>query len=185
MDDRAKIFALLEKALTRLRPLASLYSRPYMGVVEREVKLADIGGSDVIVNIGCGAIPFTAIYLARLTGAEIIALDKDKKATECARRYIKDRGLDDIIRVVWGEGAQSVECLRATAWMVALQAVPKNAILNHFFERAPQGARIMFREPRSAFASRYDQLTVSTRPQSVTNHNMIAFNRSVLFVQAP
>ena len=100
MDDQAVIFGRVEKVLTRLPLLSFFYSRPYRGVVEREVKLAAIGDGDVVVNIGCGSVPFTAIYLARLTGAKIVALDKEKEAVECARRYIKARGLADIIRVV-------------------------------------------------------------------------------------
>lgn len=183
MDDQAVIFGRVEKVLTRLPLLSFFYSRPYRGVVEREVKLAAIGDGDVVVNIGCGSVPFTAIYLARLTGAKIVALDKEKEAVECARRYIKARGLADIIRVVWGDGAQISECGSATAWVVALQAAPKNAILQHFLKSAPQGARIVFREPRPAFAGQYDQLPCSARPQSETNHNMVTFNRSVLFTQ--
>ena len=183
MDNKAVLFGRLEKVLTRLPPLASLYSRPYLGVVEREVTLAAIGDGDVVVNIGCGAVPFTAIYLARLTGAKVIALDKDKKAAECARNYVEAGGLADTIRVVWGDGVQASECESATAWIVALQAAPKNAILKHFLKSAPQGARIVFREPRPVFAGQYDQLPCSARPQSVTNHNMVAFNRSVLFTQ--
>ncbi|MCL0050810.1 methyltransferase [Dehalococcoidia bacterium] len=185
MDDKAVLNGRLEKALTRLPPLASLYSRLYLGVVEREVKLAAIGDGDVVANIGCGAVPFTAIYLARLTGAKVIALDKDKKAAECARNYVEAGGLADTIRVVWGDGVQASECESATAWIVALQAAPKNAILKHFLKSAPQGARIVFREPRPVFAGQYDQLPCSARPQSVTNHNMVAFNRSVLFTQGP
>ncbi|MCL0065678.1 protein-L-isoaspartate carboxylmethyltransferase [Dehalococcoidia bacterium] len=183
MDHKTVFIGQLENALTRLPPLASLYSRPYLGVVEREVKLAAIGDGDVVVNIGCGGVPFTATYLARLTGAKVIALDRDRKAAECALRYVKASGLADIIRVAWGDGAQASECGSATVWIVALQAAPKKAILKHFQKSAPRGARIIFREPRPAFANRYDQLPRSARPQFAINHKMVTFNRSVLFTQ--
>jgi protein-L-isoaspartate O-methyltransferase len=173
----------LEKVLTRLPSLAFLYSRPYLGVVERESRLAAIADKDIVVNIGCGAVPFTAIYLARLTGASIIAMDRDREAAECARKYIKASGLGEIIEVAWSDGAQASHCKSATVWVVALQATPKKAILEHFHKCAPQGARIMFREPRPEFANRYDQLPRSARPQSMTNHNMLTFNRTVLFMQ--
>jgi protein-L-isoaspartate O-methyltransferase len=173
----------LEKVLTRLPSLAFLYSRPYLGVVEREIRLAAIADRDVVVNIGCGAVPFTAIYLARLTGARVIALDRDREAAEYARKYIKASGLAEIIEVVWGDGAQASPCEGATVWVVALQAAPKKAILEHFQKCAPQGARIMFREPRPVFVNRYDQLPSSARPQSMTSHNMVTFNRTVLFTQ--
>jgi precorrin-6B methylase 2 len=163
--------------------LASLYSRPYREIVKREIRLAAIRDSDIIVNIGCGAIPFTSIYLAQLTGARVIALDRDRKAVDCARRYVKARGLAQIVRVMWGDGAQASECESAAVWIVALQAAPKQAILEHFFSSAPRGARIIFREPRPSFNGQYDQLPPSVRPQSMIEHNMITFNRSVLFTQ--
>lgn len=183
MTDLTMLIGRLEKVITRLSPLASLYSRPYFGVVEQEIRLAAIGDKDIVVNIGCGAVPFTAIYLARLTGARVIALDRDREAVECAQRHIKANGLAEMIEVVWGDGVQASECDSATVWLVALQAAPKEAILKHFLKNAPRGARIMFREPRPSFNSRYDHLPPSARPQSVTNHKMVTFNRSVLFIQ--
>jgi threonine dehydrogenase-like Zn-dependent dehydrogenase len=183
LADNRVLIGRLEKVLTRLSPLAFLYSRPYREVVEREIRLAAIGSGDVVVNIGCGAVPFTAIYLARLTGARVIALDRDRKAAECARKYIKASGLAEIVGVVWGDGAQASQCESATVRIVALQAAPKKAILEHFLKSAPRGARIMFREPRPEFANWYDQLPRSARPQSMTSHNMVTFNRTVLFTQ--
>jgi hypothetical protein len=179
----AKSIGQLEKVLTRLPFLAFLYSRPYLGVIERESRLAAITDRDVVVNIGCGAVPFTAIYLARLTGARVIAIDRDREAAECARKYIKASGLAEIIDVVWGDGARASQCESATVWAVALQAAPKKAILEHFQKCAPQGARIMFREPRPEFANRYDQLPPSAQPQSMTSHNLLTSNRTVLFTQ--
>ncbi len=180
---KVALIGRLEKVIARLPLLASFYSRPYFRVVEQEIGLAAIGNRDLVVNIGCGAVPFTAIYLARLTGARVIALDRDREAAECARRYIRASGLADMIRVEWGDGARASKCESATVWIVALQAAPKKAILKHFLESSPQGARIMFREPRPEFASRYDQLPPSARPQSMTNHSMVTFNRTVLFTQ--
>jgi len=183
LADKGMLIRQLEKLLTRLPLLASLYSRPYSRVVEREIRLAAITDKDIVVNIGCGAVPFTAIYVTRMTGAKVIALDRDRKAAECARRYIKTRGFARSIGVVCGDGAQASECGRATVWVVALQAAPKQDILEHFLAKSPRGARIIFREPRASFNGRYDQLPPSARPQSVTEHNMVTFNRSVLFTQ--
>ncbi|MEN4006326.1 MAG: hypothetical protein PQ964_03070 [Methanobacteriaceae archaeon] len=176
-----KSIGQLEKVLVRLPSLASLYSRPYLGVVKREIRLSSIGGGDVVLNIGCGAIPFTAIYLARLTGASVIAMDRDREAFKCARKYIKSSGLAENIEVIWGDGVRASQCKSATVWIVALQAVPKKAILEHFQKCAPQGARIMFREPK--FAKGYDRLPPSARPQSMISHNMVTLNRTVLFTQ--
>ncbi|MCI2426171.1 methyltransferase [Candidatus Acetothermia bacterium] len=173
----------LEKVLSRLPPLAFLYCRPYIRIVKQEIRLASITDRDVVVNIGCGALPFTAIYLARLTGTRVIALDRDREATECARRYIRASGLAEIIEVVWGDGTQASQCKDATVWIVALQAAPKRDILEHFLKSAPKGARIMFREPRPKFANQYDQLPRSAQPQSVASHNMVTFDRTVLFTQ--
>jgi hypothetical protein len=183
LANRAVLVGRLEKVLARLSPLASLYSRPYLRVVEQEIRLASIGRADIVVNIGCGAVPFTAIHLARLTGARVIAMDRDNEAVECARRYLKASGLQETIEVVCGDGEQAAECEGARVWVVALQAAPKEGILKHFLNNAPRGTRAVFREPRTEFSNQYDQLPCSARPQSVINYNMITFNRSVLFTR--
>jgi len=52
------------------RILFKLYMLPYTRVVRREMDLGDIGKDDVVLNVGCGSMPFTAALITDLTGGD-------------------------------------------------------------------------------------------------------------------
>ncbi len=146
-----------EKILSKMPFWARLYSRPYQQTVQTEITLAQIDSEDVVLNIGCGAVPFTAIYLAELTGAKVWAVDKDGKAVEQARFYCEKIGLDKQIRFIEGDGSKSIP-VNFTVAVVALQAEPKTLILDNLLGKANPGTRLIFRQPDKLFKSYYDCL---------------------------
>ncbi len=73
----------------RFYPAFWLYHNLYKHVVKKEVELARISQEDTVLNIGCGAIPFTALHIVQMTGAKVIALDKDPEAVSKARYCLK------------------------------------------------------------------------------------------------
>jgi hypothetical protein len=60
--------AFLEKKVAGCRTLVSLYANYYHQVIDNEIKLASVTANDRVLNIGCGAIPFTAILTAKKRG---------------------------------------------------------------------------------------------------------------------
>ncbi len=174
--------ALWEKKISSLSLLVHLYSLPYRSVVEKEIDLAGILEGQTVLNIGCGAVPFTAIYLAELAKARVFALDCDAEAVVKARRVVDKVGLRDRITVIHGDGARDAEIDFEIA-LVALQARPKKEIFEKLFKDAPSGGRLVFRQVSSRFAGHYDSLAVDERPVAETRQGMKTFDRSVLFVK--
>lgn len=161
---------------------ARLYSLPYRKTVQREIDLAGITSSDRVLNIGCGAVPFTAVYLSLLSGAEVCALDLDREAVERARAYLKKKELPGRIQVVEGDGALYTSH-GFTAVVVALQAEPKEDILNNLFSWSPPGSRFVFRQPSPLYENHYDSLPAGYKPLDQVQQNMKTFDRSLLFVK--
>lgn len=172
----------LEKYCSRSSLLAGLYSLPYKKVVQREVELARITSRDRVLNVGCGAIPFTAIHVANLTGAQVWAMDRDGEAVEHARFCLKKMGMTGQIQVIEGDASLCIPS-NFTAAIVALQAEPKALILDNMLSSALQESRLVFRHPCLSYESHYDRLPSSYCYTGQVEHNMQTFDRSLLFVK--
>ena len=172
--------ARLEKVLCRFPFLVNAYSLPYQKVVAREVALAGISSEDAVLVVGCGAAPFTAIEVARQTGARVQAVDVDPFAVEGARRAIRSLGLQSQIDVVLADASMDVPPDFSVA-LVALQAAPKVAIFQTLCRRGMPHSRLVFRVAATTFESHYDALSVDMVPTGETSQNMKTFDRSLLF----
>lgn len=169
----------LEKYMGGIPLAASLYSRPYKKVVEKEVHLAGIKATDRVLNIGCGAVPFTAVYLARLTGAMVLAQDRDPGAVAKALICLRNFRMQDRVEVLEGDSACFVPGGFDVA-IVALQAAPKAAILNNLLAAMNPGARMVFRLPAPQFVKYYDILPQGVATLAEVRHNMQTLDASVL-----
>ena len=174
------ITAFLEKRIARSKVLVTLYAEFYREVVEREIELAGIGEEDRVLNIGCGAIPFTAILIARLTGARVWAVDCDLAAVKTARFCVAAQGLKDLITVVHLDGRAEIPFPFDLA-LVALQARPKREILTNLFRCGGPGVRLVFRSARSSMAHQYDLLPRDIKYSDFVMQDKTTFDLSVLY----
>ncbi len=175
------VIALWEKISSSSRLLSWLYSRPYRRVIENEISLAKLSREDLILNIGCGAVPFTALYLATLTGARVHALDIDPEAVRMADNCVKKAGLSHRIAVSHGDGSKPFQGA-FTASIVALQAAPKRMILEALKKTSLPGARFIFRLPSPPYRDHYDPLASAPPALATALQPMRTFDRSVLYV---
>ncbi len=178
----APLITRLEKLTSEIPWFVQLYSRPYIKVVEREIRMADITHTDKVINIGCGAIPFTAVILASRTGARVKAVDYDPRAVQCARQCVAAMGLAEQISV-YQERGETTEADGFTAAVVALQARPKRAIIDNLRQKGASGIKIIARCPKQSLLREYEALPVDLPVQAETLHpEMRTFDSSVLFV---
>ena len=168
-----------EKKTANHPTLFKLYAAPYAGVLNREIALAEISAKDVVLNVGCGAMPFTAIYLALQTGARVVAIDNDPevidKGRDCVRRYSLERQIE----VVTADG-KDIEFIRFDKALVSLQAAPKDEILQNLLKVSPSGSKLLFRQPRNIFTNHYGFVSTEGCIASV-KHYMPTFGKTLLF----
>ena len=157
-----------------------MYSAPYTGVLNREIKLANINEKDTVLNVGCGGMPFTAIYIAKKTGARVIAIDIDKNAINTARQTIKNYNLENKISLVHVDG-KHYPFENFNKALIALQASPKNDILNSLAKKIKNNGMILFRQAREKFNHQYDMLDTHQN-NGFVKHKMLTFDRTYLFV---
>ena len=178
-----RIVAAWEKVSSSSKILTWIYSRPYKRVIENEIRLAGINSNDTVLNIGCGAVPFTALYLALLTGCRVYALDLDPVAAGHALKCVRKAGLEDRITVLHADGCIEFEP-HFTVSVVALQAAPKAKILNALNKTSSPGSRFIFRMPSLPYKNHYDCLSTGHLPMAEAFQPMRTFDRSVLYQKA-
>ncbi|AFG37257.1 class I SAM-dependent methyltransferase [Spirochaeta africana] len=174
------VVAAAEKLCAGLPIAVRWYSAPYESIVQREIDLASITEHDRVLQIGCGAIPFTAIHLAQKTGARVTALDIDPTAVAIARRVIAAAGLEALVKIRCGDGCR-VDASDCTVALVALQARPKQEILQNLLDTIPTGSRLVFRAPAPRFAAQYDAIPTGAAPSGSVFQPMKTFDRSILY----
>ncbi len=176
----APLVAQFEKYGSILPVIPALYALPYRRVLDREINLAGITHKDKVLNIGCGGIPYSAIYIARKTGARVHAVDIDEQAVVCAQRCIASQGLSHLITLEHSPG-EHTRCTDFTAALVALQARPKQAILEHLLAQGASGRRVIMRRAQPHLHGEYDPLPELYSFQGEVMQHMKTFISSVLY----
>ncbi len=176
------VVAIFEKKLNRFPLFFKIYSWPYKFILKKEIKLGQITEKDRVLNIGCGAMPFTAVYIARLTGAEVTAIDIDNNACQQARKCIDNLGLTDKIKIKKEDGVK-YDPVGYTKIIIALQADPKKEIMENIYTNSDPLTHIIFRKARDFFQSQYDTIPDNYKYHKAVKQKMITFNKSVLFVK--
>ncbi len=159
----------------------SVYCTPYIPIVKNEIHLATITEADTILNIGCGAVPFSAIHLATLANAKVHGVDLDAEVVTKASRCIRRLQLGDRVTV---ENANGTTCSAReySVILVALQAEPKKEILEQLINTARPKTRLLFRKPSPKFMKHYDPLPYSPQPLQSIGQPMKTFNETVMYV---
>ncbi len=149
----------MESLFSRLPGIGHLYAtRLYSSVVDSEIGLADVQDGSRILHVGCGALPYTALHLAR-RGFSVTAMDSDHSALLAAERYVRHHSPDADITFENLNGANCDPSDYDAVW-VSLNVAPKETVLLHLLGRMRNGAKLIYRNPRSdsRIASLYSRI---------------------------
>lgn len=174
-------FASFEKISCGLYPAFYLYYKFYQNVVRKEITLAHINSQDIVLNIGCGAIPCTAIHTVQMTGAKVIAVDKDEEAVYKAKHCLKKYRLENNIEIVNGDGRKDISS-NFSAAIVALHVNEKPLVLKNLKAKGKPGGRLIFRQPSDKYKHVYGCLSEDHPPDYTALQNMETFKSSYLYL---
>lgn len=134
----------IEKYCATLLPVAYLFRLYYSPIVEKEIMLARITKDDKVICIGGGSLPWTAIEIARQSGAEVTVIDCDCGAVKLASNFIKTINMDHCVKVVLGNGL-TINPINCTVVHLALQVQPQEQVLSHLLGYVQNSTRILMR----------------------------------------
>ncbi len=176
----------LEKICRGNSVLFNLYAWPYKKTVQREIRLGSITQEDKVLNIGCGALPFTSYHINRLTGASIIAVDLDNEAVIEAKNLLSKLKIsEEEIFLVNLAALEAIEKFDFTKVVAALQTEGKKEILKAIEKKARRernDIQFIVREPRSGFTNQYDNISLeklSNQKINQAKQKFPTFDRSI------
>ena len=123
---------LVDKFSCKLERLGALYEKVLSKTYKKEGNKLGIYDAENILHIGCGSYPVTAITLAELNGGKIVGIDRNKKAIEPAIEVIKNKNLEDRIKIEHGDGT-SYPLDNFDTIIISGCSVPKLKVLKHIF----------------------------------------------------
>ncbi len=184
MKNMRSLFAWMEKkVLSGSSTWINAYASFYRQTVQREINLAGITSADNIVNIGCGSIPFTAMHLSQLTGAEVWAIDKDSEAIATAKVLLNKIDFKGKIHLMVADGQDPLP-RKFNVAVIALQVEPKDLVISNLFQWGAPDFRLVIREPRPFLRNMYDSVSETYTPKACINQNQFTFKESLLFTRS-
>ncbi len=99
------LFIVFEKAGYSFNFVVQNYMDAYKAIVLKEIQLGSVSSKDIILVIGGGSIPATALIIADTAGAQCVAIDTDARAVQHAIKCVHNIGFQDKISIELGDGA--------------------------------------------------------------------------------
>jgi protein-L-isoaspartate O-methyltransferase len=151
LENLVKLFELVA---SRINFFSTIYFRLFGYRVFQEVKALRISKNDKVLQIGSGALPYTAEIIAKLTGAKVVAIDNDYLMVVGAREYLKKKGVKNV-KVLFGDGV-NFPLENFTVIYIALGVYPLEQILKRIIKEG-EGKRVIFRTPIHPLARAYNR----------------------------
>lgn len=123
----------------------SRYLQGLSHTVQGEVAALGIDASARVMLVGAGALPTTALSLARETGAEIYGIDIDEEAVRLAQNVVSCCGLDGQVHISGLSIASHWFTANATHFIVASLVARKDQILAAIAGHMRPDAKILLR----------------------------------------
>lgn len=142
------LYKNFEKIAVIFRFIADDYVDIHNGLVGNEIKLLDIKKDEVVLHIGCGAIPGTALTITKKTGAKVIGIDKDAKAVKKASNYITKLGLNNKVQIKHVNNLD-FPLNEFDVIIISRGVYERNEILKYISKNSKKNVRIIIRVPDS------------------------------------
>lgn len=123
------------------------YSLFYRKNIEKEMELAGLRPGMRICHVGCGAFPFTSIYLAR-QGYKVVAIDSDDFAVRRAEHVVGKFNVEDKISIANARG-EEFDYSGFDRVFISLHVNPKEIVIKKVLKQVGEEGKIIFRNPRS------------------------------------
>jgi protein-L-isoaspartate O-methyltransferase len=123
---------------------------------EREHNVIHLKKSDMILHIGCGVYPYSAIVLSKNPHQKIVAIDNNDHAIQHAKHIISDHNLQKEIDIDKGDGGSYHLNSFSVIIVSSCVDLTKN-VLDHIIKDAKPKTRIIIRElrPMSRYVKKY------------------------------
>jgi precorrin-6B methylase 2 len=113
-------------------------------MMENEIEFARISNTDKILHIGCGPIPATSIIIAKKTGADVTAIDKNLQYTKKAQTLVLKLKLFEKIHI-FHTNALDFPLEKFNLIIVSLGIKSYDNVINYISKNMRSDARLIVR----------------------------------------
>ncbi|KYK19923.1 hypothetical protein AYK24_04770 [Thermoplasmatales archaeon SG8-52-4] len=138
------LYVTFEKISIKFDLLSSYYLEMYQEIVDKEIKMAGISSKDQVVVIGCGSLPITAVLVAKISKAHVVAIDNDKRAVNEAAKYIRKQHLENRVDIEYADG-KLFQINSFDVIYLAYGLKKKEEIFDVLIKSSKKNSRIIFR----------------------------------------
>ena len=157
----------------------NLYIKFHEFSVLEEIELSQISRYEKVLHIGCGAIPYTSIILARKTNAKIIGIDNKQNIVNAAINCVKRYNLSNKIKIELGDGMTFI--VKGYDIVVISYGVSyPDLVLKHVINSMNQNTRIVLRKPIQKKDEYIDSIIKNF---SVCSKQLLLTQESILIVK--
>lgn len=173
------LYFKLEVFFSRISFLSWAYIKFHELSVKKEIELAGLSQDDKILHIGCGAIPYTSIVLARKTNACITGIDNKSQIVDVANVYLKKHNLLDKITIERGDG-NTYDASKFDTIIISYGIACPDTVLKHVISSIKDGAKIVLR--RSA-EEKNGYIDLIVKDFSVCSKKLLLTQNSTLIIK--
>ncbi|OAH57825.1 hypothetical protein AWH48_02090 [Domibacillus aminovorans] len=127
------------------QPAISEYMSTLCDSVKKELEAFEINKKSKVVFIGAGALPISALTIAKHTGAEIMCLDIDTEAIEMGKNIAKLTGLESVVSFTHKKVSELSFMKDATHVMIASLVKNKLEVLEELKSVLSEDAKVIIR----------------------------------------
>jgi len=138
------VFILIEYIIIKFDKIIPIYLDFHIPIIDNEIKLANISNKDKILNIGCGPIPATSIYIAKKTNADVTAIDKNLQSVKKAEKLILKLKLKEKINFIHAN-ALDFPLQKFDIIIVSLGTKEYDEVLKYISQNMKDDARLIVR----------------------------------------
>jgi len=151
-------------------PFGTLYNMLfYQNMISKEVQKAEITPGMRLLHIGSGALPLTALSLAK-KGFEVHAVDNNPRAVDKAKHLVSKYGLESNIELSCKEG-DIINCSNYKAVWISMHVHPKGKIIRQALGSLPPEGRLIYRNSRGWLTHFYPEFNTANL-QNLQKHRI-------------
>jgi 2-polyprenyl-3-methyl-5-hydroxy-6-metoxy-1,4-benzoquinol methylase len=139
------VFLISEKIIVKLDRLLPGYMRFYETMVNEEIKIGQISGTDAVLHIGSGPIPATAIIISRKTGAKVTGIDVDIHAINNSKKIIENHYQSLNIHILHEHG-EKIDAKKFDTIIISDGIQHLNQVLENISNSADTNTQVIFRK---------------------------------------
>ena len=138
-----QLYNIYENIFTNISFFSFLYMKLHEPSVKTEISMADVQPSDKVLQIGCGAIPYSLIIFSRETHEQVTGIDNQSRSIAKAKRFIGD---NKNIHVEQASG-ETYDVSTFDVILISYGVGDIEAVLKNTLQHLKNNGRIILRKP--------------------------------------